>query len=504
VRFGSLIVLAGIFLFFSACDSKVSQGERPRSAYTETINPTAFASSTAGWMTVDAPVSSQPVTSVVPHLDSPFGVTEGVGAIPQLVWRKYDAARFPGDVARDASLLAQTGAGWYRIHSSPYGGFSQDRMERDQYSFALQDELVRGLQAQGLAIVAVLGPRPGNDRPCQEAYLPNGEASFADYLRRVVERYDGDGAEDMPGLLYPVHHWQIDNEVDLHWYNCKSLINSFSAPQDYVNALRIAQSAIRAADSRAVIFPSFWYAGNQFSPDGAWYFEEFIRLGGLNYVDAIDVHDYGFRLDRFLARLQALHALTQATPKPIWIMETSVPSDPVANAAWDEARHAWSVAQWYAAGLAQPDVKRIFWFTLYQYPPRPDDRSWQSFGSNGLYDCQDPLQDAALGINQCSRTPLSAGGRTYQIMARMLTGYQSAERITDAIYRFRFADSHSIWVAWSASGTVRLDLTGYGWGGTVRVIHVVDRLGQVEPVVEEMSATDVRLDERPILIEQPG
>ena len=28
----------------------------------------------------------------------------------------------------------------------------------------------------------------------------------------MVERYDGDGVDDMPGLEIPVKHWEIDNE----------------------------------------------------------------------------------------------------------------------------------------------------------------------------------------------------------------------------------------------------------------------------------------------------
>ena len=33
-------------------------------------------------------------------------------------------------------------------------------------------------------------------------------------MRAVVERYDGDGVDDMPGLRVPVRAWQVDNEPD--------------------------------------------------------------------------------------------------------------------------------------------------------------------------------------------------------------------------------------------------------------------------------------------------
>ena len=41
----------------------------------------------------------------------------------------------------------------------------------------------------------------------QEAYLR--------FVRSTVERYDGDGVDDMPGLLFPVRFWEIDNQPDI-------------------------------------------------------------------------------------------------------------------------------------------------------------------------------------------------------------------------------------------------------------------------------------------------
>ncbi len=52
-------------------------------------------------------------------------------------------------------------------------------------------------------------------------YLPKPEhrQDFRDYITSLVERYDGDGIDDMPGLLFPVLHYQLGNEYDneLFW-----------------------------------------------------------------------------------------------------------------------------------------------------------------------------------------------------------------------------------------------------------------------------------------------
>jgi len=47
-------------------------------------------------------------------------------------------------------------------------------------------------------------------------YLPKPEhmQDYRDYIFNLVERYDGDGKDDMPGLRFPVLHYQIGNEYN--------------------------------------------------------------------------------------------------------------------------------------------------------------------------------------------------------------------------------------------------------------------------------------------------
>jgi len=40
-------------------------------------------------------------------------------------------------------------------------------------------------------------------------------ALYEKWLTAVVERYDGDGKDDMKGLQFPVLHYEIGNEPDL-------------------------------------------------------------------------------------------------------------------------------------------------------------------------------------------------------------------------------------------------------------------------------------------------
>ena len=74
----------------------------------------------------------------------------------------------------------------------------------------------------------------GNTFPKDE-YLDD----YAAYVTAVVERYDHDGVDDMPGLVYPIHDYGIEREFTGFWPG---------TAEEYVRLLRITYPAIKAAD----------------------------------------------------------------------------------------------------------------------------------------------------------------------------------------------------------------------------------------------------------------
>jgi hypothetical protein len=70
----------------------------------------------------------------------------------------------------------------------------------------------------------------------KEEYLDD----YVAYVRAVVERYDGDRVDDMPGLLYPIHDYGIEREFTGYWPG---------SADEYVRLLNIAYPAVKAADS---------------------------------------------------------------------------------------------------------------------------------------------------------------------------------------------------------------------------------------------------------------
>lgn len=69
-------------------------------------------------------------------------------------------------------------------------------------------------------------------------------ADYENFVRRVVERYNGDGVDDMPGLIYPIHEYGIEREFTAYWPG---------SAEDYVRLLRIAYPVVHEADPEAVV-----------------------------------------------------------------------------------------------------------------------------------------------------------------------------------------------------------------------------------------------------------
>lgn len=117
----------------------------------------------------------------------------------------------------ELALAKQAGARYIRLHSATDAGFSQLALETLGDDLTRRDQTVQWTQEAGLEPIIMLGPWPGQ-RPgtFSSTYLPD-ESSYRAYVARVVERYDGDGVDDMPGLLRPVTVFEADNEPDLHY-----------------------------------------------------------------------------------------------------------------------------------------------------------------------------------------------------------------------------------------------------------------------------------------------
>ncbi|MFH1536440.1 MAG: hypothetical protein ABID45_00465, partial [Patescibacteria group bacterium] len=136
-----------------------------------------------------------------------------------------------------------TGAGWVRPHVGPaVWGLVQNKKKAD-YDWTMMDEYVEDFQGAGLNILVTVWPFANwdqknrtnannckvkaddqflpqpyeDDMPYLPQYRcnPNNWKKYNKWVRALVERYDGDGIDDMPDLAYGIKYWEILNEPDL-------------------------------------------------------------------------------------------------------------------------------------------------------------------------------------------------------------------------------------------------------------------------------------------------
>jgi hypothetical protein len=125
--------------------------------------------------------------------------------------------------------------------------------ERGQWQWEQLDALIAEYQAAGFTGQQILltAESPWASRVpaglfAQIDTFPKDEhiADYENFVRRVVERYDGDGVDDMPGLIYPIHEYGIEREFTGYWPG---------SAEDYVRLLRIAYPVVHEADPDAVV-----------------------------------------------------------------------------------------------------------------------------------------------------------------------------------------------------------------------------------------------------------
>ncbi len=195
-------------------------------------------------------------------------VGRGVGSEP----------RFGCGSTRSTNLAqrAALGGGWRRVAVDITTAQARDT---NLLNFAAFDAEVRANQSAGLRTYAIVSAAPTGG-------VWAGAGDFARAFGLYVERFDGNGVNDMPGLTNAVHHWEIFDAFVTNagrWAGCTL--------EMYAQYLVAAQAEAHARD------PSVTVLNSAFDnlPDGGApnafgrLFAEYPWAGGA--VDAVSYHD---------------------------------------------------------------------------------------------------------------------------------------------------------------------------------------------------------------------
>ncbi|MFC1945914.1 hypothetical protein ACFLW1_01800 [Chloroflexota bacterium] len=136
--------------------------------------------------------------------------------------------------------------------------------------------------------------------------------AYRNFVTRLVERYDGDGIDDMPGLTFPIKHWEIMNEPEFQDMYFQG------TPAEYVEVLIVTHDAAKAADPEAQIVQG-GMAGMM--PESAAFFQGVLDAGGGDYIDILNMHSIGHGEHLNIPAFKQLLAQNGLQDKPFWITE---------------------------------------------------------------------------------------------------------------------------------------------------------------------------------------
>lgn len=316
---------------------------------------------------------------------------------------------------RRAMQVRGLGATLVRAGSHTYPHLNWQEMTEDpERGWAWADDFFSVLGEADLDVIAVIGPWPGaRTAVFTEQYVPEDLEAYGEWVEAVVERYDGDGHQDMPGLTRPVLAWEVDNEPDLHHampprdpQGKPMEPGTFETPSEYAEVLLATSRAIRRADPDAFILSGGLY--RPMTPKGVEYLREVLAVEGVTEaISGISLHCYLAQDDLDVIHLAMENFRELAPGKPIWITETSVPS---------MGQMPWMTPQWQAkmvvaihGAMIAEGADRILWHTLVDPPTR---QGPTGFRYNALYWTR---RDGGM-----ARREIKPAGEAYQRMAERL------------------------------------------------------------------------------------
>ena len=225
---------------------------------------------------------------------------------------------------------------WVRPHPGP---FVWNKIEREQGNFSWEeaDEYVVYAQDHNQTILATIWPYANwEQKSCnrKKARSPFGKRfskylskpcsmeNYKTFLLELVDRYDGDGSNDMPGLTKPIIYWEIMNEPEFKMF--------FKGKEDeFVEIFNFSSKIIKSKQKNSVIVMAG--AAGMFPENKKFWKSTLPKIK--DYFDIANIHhisfpdgkcDRQFWVDEFASLLKSTNI-----NKPIWVTEAMTCGPPV-------------------------------------------------------------------------------------------------------------------------------------------------------------------------------
>ena len=338
---------------------------------------------------------------------------------------------------------------------------TKEDVENGSYEWAVIDNIY-GKVPSGVNVLANIsvghagfgyGIKPGT----WEFVNKKVEGYYIKFVKETVERYNGDGYRDMPGLKNPIKYWQTQNEpigiierAQIFAGNPNLDWRGFSHIQE------ITYKAIKEADPSAKVAIGGLIGGHAVSLNVPPFLqkerEEFYipllrNLKG-KYIDIFDIHYYGVA-EEWPANWKEMKDIYRLFRQEldqngyqnteIWFTETALTSNP-----FGEKLQATNIIKKYIYPLSF-GAKKIFWWNMIEgeYPLEVVQPS-NHYGL--VYD--------GVGTNDPGYGVKKLAYYAYKKMVEVSEGsdWNNIQKVQESggIYIYEFnKNSKSVWVAWN-------------------------------------------------------
>jgi len=310
--------------------------------------------------------------------------------------------------------------------------------QRGKFDWNWLDYDVSMIHKYGFDVLLILLPfadwdqalcRPGaklKGPPCDmEAYRA--------FARALVERYDGDGFSDMPGLARGIHFWEIFNEPAL-----PAGVEGYDVPVEaYLELLEATYPIIKESCPSCEALQG-GEAG--VTSETVGYIEKYLSLGAADYFDIANVHFIHatfFDETLFAEQFTGLLARYQIK-KPVWITEVQIQGGPgAAEPYFTEEQAASEMVKAYVRAFGV-GIERIFYTVIKESPLFP------------------AIMNRAALIDSAGRK--RALYYSMKTMISQLKAFESVKVLSPGTYKFN-TPGKPVYVLWG-SGGVPSEITG--------------------------------------------